>query len=99
MRTSVSRRHKEPSSNLVLSSCNVCSFQIRQSNGHVTCDVCTAFQGIQRLTVSKRAGVLYQRARTRKDGELFPLDMKPIATEDVFNVFTDGQVIDQEDKS
>ncbi|VDO61774.1 unnamed protein product [Heligmosomoides polygyrus] len=73
--------------------------KIRQSNGHVTCDVCTAFQGIQRLTVSKRAGVLYQRARTRKDGELFPLDMKPIATEDVFNVFTDGQVIDQEDKS
>ncbi|XGW23643.1 hypothetical protein V3C99_005677 [Haemonchus contortus] len=58
---------------------------MRHSSGHVTCDLCTAFDGIQRLTVSRRAGELYQRARARRDGELFPLQMKTKTTENMFD--------------
>ncbi|VDO41928.1 unnamed protein product [Haemonchus placei] len=58
---------------------------MRHSSGHVTCDLCTAYDGIQRLTVSRRAGVLYQRARARRDGELFPLQIKTKTTENMFD--------------
>ncbi|VDL62500.1 unnamed protein product [Nippostrongylus brasiliensis] len=67
----------------------------RQAHGHITCDVCTAFKGIQRLTVSRRAGVLYQRARTRRDGELFPLEVKTVATESMFDLYNDLDVDNQ----
>ncbi|WKX92058.1 hypothetical protein Q1695_010246 [Nippostrongylus brasiliensis] len=67
----------------------------RQAHGHITCDVCTAFKGIQRLTVSRRAGVLYQRARTRRDGELFPLEVKTVATESMFDLYKDLDVDNQ----
>ncbi|KAK5980628.1 MEthylTransferase Like [Trichostrongylus colubriformis] len=59
--------------------------KIRPSHGHVTCDLCTAFKGIQRLTISRRAGHLYQRVRARRDGELFPLEMKTVTTESMFD--------------
>ncbi|EPB76882.1 hypothetical protein ANCCEY_04008 [Ancylostoma ceylanicum] len=52
--------------------------QIKHSNGHVTCDLCTEFKGLQRVAISKRAGELYQRTRSRRDGELFPLDVKTV---------------------
>ncbi|PIO70098.1 hypothetical protein TELCIR_08060 [Teladorsagia circumcincta] len=59
---------------------------VRPADGHVTCDLCTAFKGIQRLAISRRAGVLYQRTRTRRDGELFPLQMKTVTTESMFDL-------------
>ncbi|KAK6050756.1 hypothetical protein COOONC_11740 [Cooperia oncophora] len=59
---------------------------IRHSHGHVTCDLCTAFKGIQRIAVSRRTGILYQRARTRRDGELFPLQMKTVSTQNMFDL-------------
>ncbi|PIO69630.1 hypothetical protein TELCIR_08540 [Teladorsagia circumcincta] len=60
--------------------------KVRPADGHVTCDLCTAFKGIQRLAISRRAGVLYQRTRTRRDGELFPLQMKTVTTESMFDL-------------
>ncbi|ETN84313.1 hypothetical protein NECAME_17170, partial [Necator americanus] len=60
--------------------------KIRRSNGHVTCDLCTAFKGLQRIAVSRRAGDLYQRARSRRDGELLPLTIDTVATENMFDL-------------
>ncbi|VDM61653.1 unnamed protein product, partial [Angiostrongylus costaricensis] len=51
-------------------------FHIRHLDGHVTCDLCTSFNGIQRMTISRRAGMLYRWARARRDGEIFPLQTK-----------------------
>ncbi|KAE9421717.1 hypothetical protein Angca_003139, partial [Angiostrongylus cantonensis] len=51
-------------------------FHIRHSDGHVTCDLCTSFNGIQRMAISRRAGTLYRWARGRRDGEIFPLQTK-----------------------
>ncbi|VDM65085.1 unnamed protein product [Strongylus vulgaris] len=56
---------------------------IRHSNGHVTCDLCTEFKGLQRVAISRRAGELYQRTRSRRDGELFPLEEETVVTEKI----------------
>uniref|UniRef100_A0A1I7W7N1 Transposase n=1 Tax=Heterorhabditis bacteriophora TaxID=37862 RepID=A0A1I7W7N1_HETBA len=62
---------------------------MRKLKGHVTCDVCTAFKGIQRMTISRRAGNLYQKVRTKRDGELFPLIANTRVTENMFDLFED----------
>lgn len=48
-------------------------FQSKKASKCMSCEVCTAFDGIQRMTVSKRAGQIYKRVRNAQSGELFPV--------------------------
>lgn len=58
----------------------------RQLGGHVTCDVCTAFRGIQRMTLSKgKHEGMYSKLRPRRSGDIFPLKQKTIASQDLFD--------------
>uniref|UniRef100_A0A8R1DGK4 Methyltransferase domain-containing protein n=1 Tax=Caenorhabditis japonica TaxID=281687 RepID=A0A8R1DGK4_CAEJA len=58
----------------------------RKLGGHVTCDVCTSFRGIQRLTLSKKHGDLYSAVRGRRDGDVLPVRLKTISTDGLFDV-------------
>ncbi|CAI5437646.1 unnamed protein product [Caenorhabditis angaria] len=48
----------------------------RKLGGHATCDVCTKFNGLQRLTLSKKHGKLYSALKSMKDGDILPLDAR-----------------------
>ncbi|CAJ0594211.1 unnamed protein product [Cylicocyclus nassatus] len=60
--------------------------KITHSSGHVTCDLCTKFKGLQRVAISRRTGELYQRTRSRRDGEQFPLEEETVVTESLFDL-------------
>ncbi|CAD6184357.1 unnamed protein product [Caenorhabditis auriculariae] len=60
----------------------------RKLGQHITCDVCTAFRGIQRMTLSKgKHGGLYKQTRSCNDGDVFPLRQKTVATESPFDLW------------
>ncbi|GMS98591.1 hypothetical protein PENTCL1PPCAC_20766, partial [Pristionchus entomophagus] len=61
--------------------------EMRKLHGHLNCDTCTAFKGLQRITVSKRAGELYSSLRQRRSGEVFPLHTEVLQSESNFDVF------------
>ncbi|CAI4233030.1 unnamed protein product [Auanema sp. JU1783] len=61
--------------------------KMRKMNGHVTCDVCTAFKGLQRFTLSKKGGEMYKKLRMKGDGEISPFHMETKATEGVFDLY------------
>ncbi|CAG8860229.1 Methyltransferase-like protein 17, mitochondrial [Caenorhabditis elegans] len=62
----------------------------RKLGGHVTCDVCTAFRGIQRITLSKKHGEMYTafffQLRSRRDGDLLPINLKTMTSSGIFEV-------------
>ncbi|GMT27515.1 hypothetical protein PFISCL1PPCAC_18812, partial [Pristionchus fissidentatus] len=64
--------------------------EMRKLHGHLTCDTCTAFRGLERITVSKRAGELYASLRQRRSGEIFPLHTQVLQSESNFDVFEAG---------
>ncbi|KAE9548576.1 hypothetical protein FO519_008213 [Halicephalobus sp. NKZ332] len=57
-----------------------------KASGCVTCKVCTEFDGIQRFPVSKRAGPLYQLAKSAVPGQLFPLEGEIVASEGDYHI-------------
>ncbi|CAB3407153.1 unnamed protein product [Caenorhabditis bovis] len=62
----------------------------RKLGGHVTCDVCTAFSGIERFTLTKKKhGNVYSQLRSRRDGDVFPADLKKLTGSGMFNVVLD----------
>uniref|UniRef100_A0A1I7TBI2 Methyltranfer_dom domain-containing protein n=1 Tax=Caenorhabditis tropicalis TaxID=1561998 RepID=A0A1I7TBI2_9PELO len=58
----------------------------RKLGGHVTCDVCTAFRGIQRVTLSKKHDEMYSAVRTRRDGDIFPVNLETVTSSCIFDV-------------
>ncbi|PIC54613.1 hypothetical protein B9Z55_003793 [Caenorhabditis nigoni] len=58
----------------------------RKLGGHVTCDVCTAFRGIQRVTLSKKHGEMYTAMRTRRDGDVLPINLRTVTSSGIFDV-------------
>ncbi|CAL2028598.1 unnamed protein product [Caenorhabditis brenneri] len=58
----------------------------RKLGGHVTCDVCTAFRGIQRVTLSKRHDEMYTAVRARRDGDVFPIKLRTMSSSGIFDV-------------
>uniref|UniRef100_A0A0M3II03 Response regulatory domain-containing protein n=1 Tax=Ascaris lumbricoides TaxID=6252 RepID=A0A0M3II03_ASCLU len=75
---------REPVENLA------CLLQVVHSDKHLTCTVCTPFIGIQRFTISKRAGPIYQSVKARKPGQLLPVTIKPVASESQFDVYEEA---------
>uniref|UniRef100_A0AC34RAN7 Methyltransferase-like protein 17, mitochondrial n=1 Tax=Panagrolaimus sp. JU765 TaxID=591449 RepID=A0AC34RAN7_9BILA len=57
-----------------------------KSSGCVSCKVCTPFDGVQRFPVSKRAGPLYQLAKSSVPGQLFPLDTDIVASDSEYHI-------------
>ncbi|UMM15207.1 hypothetical protein L5515_002726 [Caenorhabditis briggsae] len=58
----------------------------RKLGGHVTCDVCTAFRGIQRVTLSKKHGEMYTAMRARRDGDVLPINLRTVTSSGIFDV-------------
>ncbi|EFP00941.1 hypothetical protein CRE_20749 [Caenorhabditis remanei] len=58
----------------------------RKLGGHVTCDVCTAFRGIQRVTLSKKHGEMYTAIRSRRDGDVLPINLRTMTSSGIFDV-------------
>ncbi|VDK18856.1 unnamed protein product [Anisakis simplex] len=48
---------------------------IQRSHHHSTCTVCTSFNGLQQFVISKRAGPLYKKLKSKKSGELLPISV------------------------
>ncbi|CAI2293303.1 unnamed protein product [Caenorhabditis sp. 36 PRJEB53466] len=58
----------------------------RKLGGHVTCDTCTSFRGIQRLTLSKKHGDMYSAVRGRRDGDVLPISLRTVTSSGIFDV-------------
>lgn len=58
----------------------------RKLGGHVTCDVCTAFRGIQRITLSKKHDDMYTAVRSRRDGDILPINLRTMTSSGIFDV-------------
>uniref|UniRef100_A0A1I7YQ84 Methyltransferase-like protein 17, mitochondrial n=1 Tax=Steinernema glaseri TaxID=37863 RepID=A0A1I7YQ84_9BILA len=71
-----------------------CSAQARildkvKGNKHTVLTACTEFDGIQRFTVSKRAGPIYAAAKTIQQGDLSPVNMKTVDRDSDYELFDD----------
>ncbi|CAD5206122.1 unnamed protein product [Bursaphelenchus okinawaensis] len=69
--------------------------KVNNCGNHQQCDVCTAFNGLQRFTVSKRLGHSYNRIRSCKEGQLLPYNEEILKAEDE-NVDMINQIYNQE---
>ncbi|VDK21090.1 unnamed protein product [Anisakis simplex] len=63
---------------------------IQRSHHHSTCTVCTSFNGLQQFVISKRAGPLYKKLKSKKSGELLPISLKSVATESQFDLYDEA---------
>ncbi|CAJ0579507.1 unnamed protein product, partial [Mesorhabditis spiculigera] len=61
--------------------------QASHSAKHSTCDVCTAFNGVQRFTLTKKHRNFYQGIRARRAGDLLPFAMRKLEGDDPFDKF------------
>ncbi|KAK0424369.1 hypothetical protein QR680_008641 [Steinernema hermaphroditum] len=58
-----------------------------KGNKHFVLTACTEFDGIQRFTVSKRAGPIYTATKSVKQGDVSPIEMKTVDSESSYELF------------
>ncbi|CAD5231406.1 unnamed protein product [Bursaphelenchus xylophilus] len=69
--------------------------KINHCGKHVQCKACTAFDGLQRFTVSRKDGHVFNRIRTVKEGHLLPFHDEIVKSQDE-NIDFINQIYEEE---